>query len=360
MPISIPTSVAGVSAPGGPLAKLYEKKNGMSILSYPRSLQTDASRLHYVSFTIWEKDASAGDSVPVKNSNTEVVTNSEPQQEQSMLKKAINTGSKAAEGAFTWAAENVPGVKELKEIAPTYFRKDIPRKPGKIINLYIPDTVNVQYNMGYDPISLTNALGTAAFVAMGTASIYNSIENNPGTKVVNALGSNPYVVAAGAKGTAAIMSKKGLQTEGLDDLALRSQGFAYNPQTQLIFKGVELRTFQFDFTLTPYSQQEAEDIKQIVKLFKLAGSPAIRQDGIAGLDGLFFDVPDPFEIFFFHNGKVNDKVHRLGRCVLMNVNVDYAPMGWVTFGDGHPVQTKLTLQFRETEIVDRAKIQENY
>ena len=58
--ISIPTSVAGVSLPGqlgqiakGPLAALYGGK-GVQTLKYPSDLATDATKNHYVQFSIKE------------------------------------------------------------------------------------------------------------------------------------------------------------------------------------------------------------------------------------------------------------------------------------------------------------------
>ena len=76
--------------------------------------------------------------------------------------------------------------------------------------------------------------------------------------------------------------------------------------------------------------------------------------------GVFFKVPDQFGIEFYYNGTPNTSVHKITKCVLENINVDYAPMGWITFNDGNPVQTKLTLQFKEIEIVDKKKINEGY
>jgi hypothetical protein len=49
-----------------------------------------------------------------------------------------------------------------------------------------------------------------------------------------------------------------------------------------------------------------------------------------------------------------------GETVLENINVDYGPNGWATFNDGSPVQIKLTLQFKETVIVDKNRIRAGY
>jgi hypothetical protein len=40
-------------------------------------------------------------------------------------------------------------------------------------------------------------------------------------------------------------------------------------------------------------------------------------------------------------------------CFLADVNVDYAPNGWAAYNDGYPVQTKLTLTFKETTMITK-------
>ena len=49
----------------------------------------------------------------------------------------------------------------------------------------------------------------------------------------------------------------------------------------------------------------------------------------------------------------NAKIFQVGDCVLKNVNVDYAPNGWAAYNDGYPIQTRLTLQFQEMDIVTK-------
>ena len=54
MPISIPTSIAGISVPGtinGPLQLLYGNKFDFTGLKYPRNLGSDSTRSHVIKFT---------------------------------------------------------------------------------------------------------------------------------------------------------------------------------------------------------------------------------------------------------------------------------------------------------------------
>jgi hypothetical protein len=61
-----------------------------------------------------------------------------------------------------------------------------------------------------------------------------------------------------------------------------------------------------------------------------------------------------------YNGKRNEEVPKIARCVIEKVNINYAPMGWITFNDGTPVQTKLSIELKEIEIIDKTKINEGY
>ena len=59
MPISIPTSIAGISVPGtinGPLQLLYGNKYKFGTHRYPRNLGTDPTRSHVIRFTSMQPD----------------------------------------------------------------------------------------------------------------------------------------------------------------------------------------------------------------------------------------------------------------------------------------------------------------
>ena len=56
----------------------------------------------------------------------------------------------------------------------------------------------------------------------------------------------------------------------------------------------------------------------------------------------------------------NPFMQKFGESVIENVSVDYAPNGFATFNDGSPVQIRLTLQFKETNILTRESIQQSY
>jgi hypothetical protein len=223
--------------------------------------------------------------------------------------------------------------------------------------LYVPDTVNVSYESHYsEDFSIADALGKPYYLAQGAVSLFNTFKNQGDTKMSNLLnqaGNDPFIrsFVADALGTAT--------GTNLRNLALNAGGYAMNPQLQVLFSNIGFRHFQFDFVLTPYTKEESDTIRKIIEAFKYASAPELISNGVF-TQSLFMKIPDTFNIKFLYNGAENKNVHKIGESVLTNVNVDYAPNGWSTFNDGSPVQTRLTLQFTETVIIDKKKIKEGY
>jgi hypothetical protein len=364
MPISIPTSVAGISIPGavnGPLNLLYGNKYDKTNYRFPRDVGSNPTRQHVILFTIKEPDPiqfgtvlqQTGEAVTdlAKTAGRAAITAS-TQFAAGQNQQAINTLGTAANEAQPAAEKFAEGVNSLTN-------PKLNRKNGDSIALYIPDTVNVTYSADYnDKFSLTDALGKPYFLAQGAVSLYNTFKNfmnEPVVNTINKAGNDPFVV----KKIAEVLSSSRLGTN-LTDIALNKSGFALNPQVQVLFEGIGFRNFQFDFLLTPYSQEESDTIKKIIEKFKYASAPEINRNGVFS-QGLFMQIPNTFEIEFLYKGARNTNVHRIGESVLTNVNVDYAGAGsWATHNDGSPVQIRLTLQFTETIIIDKNKIKEGY
>ena len=354
----------------GPLGSLYKNNYQRATYQYPRNLGTDSTRNHYIAFTILEPDPSYNNEIG--NNLKKIGDQTVDQLKSDGRKIAADVATTAADsiipGFGTFARDLLGAAKNLGSGASaaiqTIAQADVKRRPRSYINLYVPDTVQVSYNAVYGEQSLTDALGTPYFLAQAGSTVIDAVKNltESGTpsvaNILNAAGNDPYVRQIA--GT--LLGKAGLVADGqaVSQLLNRGIGQAINPQMQVLFQSVGFRTHQFDFTLTPYSAEEAQAIKNIIYEFKYASAPEINRNGVFGTQGMFFKVPDMFDIQFFYNGKINENVHRITRCVLENISVDYAPIGWVTYDGGQPVQTKLTLQFKEIEIVDKTRIRDNY
>jgi len=136
-------------------------------------------------------------------------------------------------------------------------------------------------------------------------------------------------------------------------------GHPINPKLEILFSGREQRQFVFELLMSPTNKTEAETITNIIKILRFLGSPSL--SGNTGLGQYFFIPPAQFDISFWYNGKVNTNVPRIKTCALEVIETDFAPTGsYSTFSTGHPVQTRLSLGFREIEIITQEDVGEGY
>jgi hypothetical protein len=66
--------------------------------------------------------------------------------------------------------------------------------------------------------------------------------------------------------------------------------------------------------------------------------------------------PSTFDIEY----SPGEKLHRISTCALESVEVQYGGDRPQFFEDGHAVETQLTLQFKELELITKEKIAEGY
>lgn len=356
----IPTSVNGVVIPGaalGPLRALFDSPFKKNTYQFPRDLSSNPARAHVILFECYEvqpvnitEEASKAIGGIGKVVNEELKKYSEGK-DMSLLENLGGATAIALEGTKETLVQSRDFVSKLIS-QPTVGQTQIPKET---IALYMPDTVNVQYSQQYDDsIKMTEKLGRAYYMGQVAASIADTVKSskNDAENVLNRLGTDPVVRSLLAKFLSPLIGNQ-------EDLLLRSAGYALNPQLQVFFRNTEFRRFQFDFLLTPYSKDEAEAIKNIIRSFKTYSAPEITKDTL-GAGGMFFKMPYLYTIKFLYKGTPNENIHKIGTCVLTDVIVDYAPDGWATHTKGEPTQVRLSLRFQETEIIDRAKILDNY
>jgi len=135
--------------------------------------------------------------------------------------------------------------------------------------------------------------------------------------------------------------QEALQVKGL---LARTTGAIFNPNTELLFRGPQLRPFGFSFFLAARSQSEASEIKQIIRFFKQGMS--IKETP----DNLFLKTPNVFNIryVFGRNGQDHPGLNRIKTCALKSCSVDYNPDNtFMTFEDGTMTAYRITMQFQE-------------
>ena len=77
-------------------------------------------------------------------------------------------------------------------------------------------------------------------------------------------------------------------------------------------------------------------------------------------------IPDVFQIDYMYISRQNSYLNKIGKCYLEKMDVTYGGDKFVTYddaGDGEgppPQKTKMTLTFKELEIIDRSKVEVGY
>ena len=148
--------------------------------------------------------------------------------------------------------------------------------------------------------------------------------------------------------------------EGAIPLANRVFGQADNPFVEVFFNTMNVRTFTYNFNFAPRNESETEEIQQIIQLFRFHMAPELQIN-----NSRYYTLPATFDIHYMYkaadgNGYENDYYNRIGTCVLENVSTNYTPNGVKSFGDGAPTQITMSLSFRETEVLTKAKINEGF
>lgn len=294
--ISDVTTVGTNTTGRGPLSSLYQK-GGLPIYRYPSDL-TSEYKSHYVEFCIQQIIPKFfDDSSATASSKAEAATFAQSQ---------------------TTALENTVGQNTNPNRFNIYDQQT--RKAISYIQLFIPDTMNFQYNASYGEVSLKEA--AESLPLLGNA------------------------FKAGAS----------LLTNKASRLLLSSAGLTFNPNQQLLFEGIDFRTFQMAFTFTPASEQEHNQVKNIIKTFRQHAAPTINQKSY----GMFFIPPSLFKITFYSNGSENIEIPKVKDCVIKDIDVNYAPNGWAAHKGGAPVQTVVTMTFQETSLLDSQDIYDGH
>ena len=131
---------------------------------------------------------------------------------------------------------------------------------------------------------------------------------------------------------------------GGGNLLARTTGAVMNSNLELLFKGPSLRTFQFQYIMTPRDKAEALECKKIIRMFKKSMAPKLKGGA------LFLYTPNVFFIDFKYKSQDHPFLNRIKPCALTSFGVNYTPDGaYATYADGSPVAYNLQFAFSELE-----------
>ena len=161
-------------------------------------------------------------------------------------------------------------------------------------------------------------------------------------------GLNDLVGLAKDPGTKAALSAYFAgQAVGANNLVARSTGQVINPNLELLFSGPNLRSFNFNFTLTPRDPEEAGIVRRMVRAMKRNMTPQ------RTTEALFLKSPRIFELeyIFGDTNREHPFMNKFKPCACTAFTVNYTPDGSYMTYRGEPSMTsyQIAMSFGEIE-----------
>ena len=247
-------------------------------------------------------------------------------------------------------------------------RKTKIAKPEDTIFLPIPSNIQDGNSVSFGPGSMDGFTAQALNYAMGLMNLDN-YKNAPQFLTEQVFNG---ALETFASGKAREFFIRNLATQAANipfggnltasQLLARQTGQVLNPNMELLFEGVNLRSFKFSFKLTPRSGKEATAVKKIIRKLKESMAPA-------GDGTYFLQTPKIFELTYMKGSGEHPFLHKFKQCALTDMSVNYTGEGtYATYGDfanpnaegvGTPVSMIMDLSFKELEPIYRGDYSAN-
>ena len=223
-------------------------------------------------------------------------------------------------------------------------------KSNTLKSIYLPIPLNISANAeakydGFDFGTEATKIGFAAIDAVA----------NLGAQALATRFGN----IAGALGKQITSIANKTSTFALNAASAKS-GKIINPHKQLLFKGVELRNFTFQYKLVARNVDETNTIDYIIRLLRYHMLPDLGK-GFSNIGtGLALIYPSEFDMAFYMydgtNPKLNPYLPAISTCVLTKMDVTYGEKEIVSHADGSPVELTLSLSFQETQVMTKSVV----
>lgn len=217
------------------------------------------------------------------------------------------------------------------------------------IDLYMPPQIQTSYQSDWGQEEL-GMLGSAVDAGYGLANIDSWDDASKAWEVVKRT-----LKESGIRTVAsAIQAVTPLNFESLRKTASSSIA---NPYMEVLFNGVQNRTFSFTFKMIPQSEREQESVKAIVDEFKFHQMSEFKY----GSQSNYMLFPSEFDIQFLNRQGENPWLFKISTCALTNCTVNYSPEGnYASHEDGAPFATEVTLEFTELTTLTKETIKQGY
>lgn len=243
---------------------------------------------------------------------------------------------------------NTPIDRNVGNTSPSQLGTTSVKEGTGTILLPMPSNIQDGNSVKYADDSL-NGLTAQAVEGVTTlmqADVTKPTTFGPGLKSLMQLGLDTEIQKALARSLAAQAVNVFGGNVTPDQILARQRGEIFNPNMELLFNGVTLRTFKFSFKMTPRNKNESDQVKLILRSLKQNMSP---RSG-SGDKGYFLKTPNIFELKYRKGNEDHPFLHRFKQCALTDIAVNYTGENiYATYGDATPVSMIMDLTFRELE-----------
>lgn len=247
-----------------------------------------------------------------------------------------------------------------------------PTKPFVILDkiaLYMPRNLLVQYGISYSEMSnpIEQAKNALSWDTVTGLPGRLGVEGGAITGAATIAGAIGGYVVGGVKGAAAGAGLAGTATAGglvfnSNRLSQLSRAVSVatkeitNPHQAVVFEGVQFRRHDFTFDLIARNKEESDVINRIIYKFKYHAHPS----AISTNPSVYWQWPSNFNIGLFSPAR--KYLYNISTSFLTNISVDYMSGGQRSFfaDTGAPVAVRLGLQFMETEVLTRERIEQGF
>lgn len=237
------------------------------------------------------------------------------------------------------------------------FKPDQSQRISSVITLYVDGPPSVTYSAKYANSDLGSLAG---LLSQGGAAVKDLVggflQGGFDSNFMNNLSKTGGVGAEGAG--ALLMQLAQLPSVfGATDvkaLASASAKVTTNPFREVLFEMMDFRTFKFKYKFMPRDETELSAVEKIIHEFKFHMHPELSNNKF------FLIYPADFNIVYYFKGSTNNFVHKIGRCVLTDMNIEYGSGDYTAFSNGKPTEINMALTFQETEMLTKERILAGY
>ena len=244
------------------------------------------------------------------------------------------------------------GAGNFTALTSTQALKNNIKTPEAIILLPIPQNIQDQNSVNWGENKLNGFELKGAQAAQGALTSENLAQRT--MDAVNGYARDLTKAAVGGNLQSQIVSFYTSKLLGIAggnataaDLLSRTTGQVLNQNQELLFNGVNLREFSFEYDLAPRDGNEAKEIKKFITTLKRAHVARTGANNSPG-SGLFISAPRVFQLEYRSGNKKHPFLHSFKPMAMKGMSVNYTGSGnYSVYGDSTPVHMKISMNFQE-------------